>query len=99
MVVTMDTDMDMLIPNNVERGDKRLQLYSTFAKTKRNVEWLLKQSLKAFKLIQHRFNFVSTRLKGKRGHTVSTSLFNNMERMNVEANVEAVFSGPYFYSL
>ena len=45
-----------------ERG-KRLQLrfnIPNIPENKRNVEWMLKQSLKAFKLFQHRFDNVST---------------------------------------
>ena len=45
-----------------EQG-KRLQLrfnIPNIPENKRNVEWLLKQSLKAFKLFQHRFDNVST---------------------------------------
>ena len=52
-----------------ERG-KWLQLrfnIPNILENKRNVEWMLKQSLKAFKLFQHRFNILSTR-------------FNNVER-------------------
>ena len=44
-----------------ERG-KRLQLrfnIPNIPENKRNVEWMLKQSLKAFKLFQHRFDNVS----------------------------------------
>ena len=50
---------------------------------KRNVEWMLKQSLKAFKLFQHRFNIVSTRFNNvERGwQTLSTLPFNKIERM------------------
>ena len=36
----------------------------------------------ASQLIQHRFNFVSTRLKTKGEGTVSLSLFNKIERMS-----------------
>ena len=52
-----------------ERG-KRLKLrfnIPNILENKRNVEWMLKQSLKAFKLFQHRFNILSTP-------------FNNVER-------------------
>ena len=45
-----------------ERG-KRLQLrfnIPNIPENKRNVEWILKQSLKAFKLFQNRLDFVST---------------------------------------
>ena len=45
-----------------ERG-KRLQLrfnIPNIPENKRNVEWMLQQSLKAFKLFQHRFDNVST---------------------------------------
>ena len=47
-----------------EQG-KRLQLrfnIPNIPENKRNVERMLKQSLKAFKLFQHRFNFASIRL-------------------------------------
>ena len=58
---------------------------------KRNVEWMLKQSLKAFKLFQHRFNIVSTRFqqcwKGV-ANAFNTAIQQNRE--DVEANVEAV---------
>ena len=72
-VVTMDADMDTslrdrlvrtLIPNNVERRGQTASTSINSRDNKRNVEWLLKQSLKACKLIQHRFNFDSTQLKG-----------------------------------
>ena len=50
---------------------------------KRNVERMLKQSLKAFKLFQHRFNIPSTRFNNvERGwQTLSTLPFNKIERM------------------
>ena len=75
-----------------ERG-KRLQLrfnIPNIPEYKRNVEWMLKQSLNAFKLFQHRFNIVSTRFNSvERGwQTLSTLPFNKIERM-FEANVEA----------
>ena len=46
------------IRNNVERGAQTPSTSFNIRENKRNVEWLLKQSLNAFKLIQHRFNFV-----------------------------------------
>ena len=49
-----------------ERG-KWLQLrvnIPNIPETKRNVERMLKQSLKAFKLFQHRFNMFQQRGKG-----------------------------------
>ena len=71
-VVTMDTDMntslrDRLvrtrIPNDVEREGQTSSTSFNIRKNKRNVEWLLKQSLSAFKLIQLRFNFDSTSIQ------------------------------------
>ena len=63
---------------------------------KTNVEWLLKQSVHAFKLIQHRFNFHPTcfnTVGGKRGgETVSTSLLKKLNGL-VEANVGAFCPG------
>ena len=52
-------------------------------KNKRNVERMLKQSLKAFKLFQQLSNLVSTRFNTmKRGwQTLSTLPFNKIERM------------------
>ena len=61
-----------------ERG-KRLQLrfnILNIPENKRNVEWMLKQSLKAFKLFQHRFDNISTLF-----NTLSTFPFNKIERM------------------
>ena len=68
-----------------ERG-KWLQLrfnIPNILENKRNVEWMLKQSLKAFKLFQHRFNILSTRFNNvERGwQTLSTLPFNKIERM------------------
>ena len=68
-----------------ERG-KWLQLrfnIPNILENKRNVEWVLKQSLKAFKLFQHRFNILSTRFNNvERGwQTLSTLPFNKIERM------------------
>ena len=68
-----------------EQG-KRLQLrfnIPNIPENKRNVERMLKQSLKAFKLFQHRFNFASTRFNtAERGwQTLSTLPFNKIERM------------------
>ena len=68
-----------------ERGE-RLQLrfnIPNILENKRNVEWMLKQSLKAFKLFQHRFNILSTPFnKVERGwQTLSTLPFNKIERM------------------
>ena len=50
---------------------------------KRNVEWMLKQSLRAFKLFQHRFNILSKRFNNieRRWQTLSTLPFNKIERM------------------
>ena len=68
-----------------ERG-KRLQLrfnIPDILENERNVKWMSKQSLKAFKLFQHRFNILSTRFNNvERGwQTLSTLLFNKIERM------------------
>ena len=68
-----------------ERG-KWLQLrfnIPNILENKRNVERMLKQSLKAFKLFQHRFNILSTRFNNvERGwQTLSTLPFNKIERM------------------
>ena len=68
-----------------EQG-KRLQLrfnIPNIPENKRNVERMLKQRLKAFKLFQHRFNFTSTRFNtAERGwQTLSTLPFNKIERM------------------
>ena len=68
-----------------EQG-KRLQLrfnIPNIPENKRNVERMLKQSLKAFKLFQHRFNFASTRFNSEeRGwQTLSTLPFNKIESM------------------
>ena len=48
------------IPNAVEREGQMVSSSFNIRENKRSVEWLLKQSLNAFKLIQNRFNFVST---------------------------------------
>ena len=61
-----------------------------FCDNKRNVEQMLKQSLNAFKLIQHRFNFNSTSFK-----TVSRGVANGFD-IALQQNpmdVEAVCSG------
>ena len=78
------------IRNNVERGEHTDSTSFNIRENGRNVEWLLKQSLNAFKLMnidEHRFNFVSTCFKtverargGGQGKRVSTSLFNRIER-------------------
>ena len=47
-------------PAMLKEGGQRASFSFSIRANKRNVEWLLKQSLNAFKLIQHRFNFVST---------------------------------------
>ena len=65
MVVTMDTDMDTSLRDrfvrtrilNVERGGQTASTSFNIRDNKTNVEWLFKQSLNSFKLIQHRFNF------------------------------------------
>ena len=82
----MDTQTDtplrdqlvrMRIPTNVERrgggGVANGFNFIQHSRNKRNVEWLWKQSLKAFKFTQHRLNTAE--------QTVSASLFNIMERM------------------
>ena len=74
----------------LKEGGKRLQLHSTFAITKENVEQMLKQSLNAFKLIQHRFNKFQHGFKGvANGFDIALQ----QNRMDVEANVEAVLFG------
>ena len=65
---------------------KRLQLrfnIPNIPENKRNVEWKLKQSLKAFKLFQHRFDIVSTLFNTveKGWQTLSTFPLNKIERM------------------
>mgnify|MGYP007058647391 CR=1 FL=1 len=65
-----------------ERG-KWLQLrfnIPNILENKRNVERMLKQSLKAFKLFQHRFNILSTRF----------NIAIQQNGKDVEANVEAI---------
>ena len=81
------------IPNNVERGWTTASTSFNIRKNKRNVEWLLKQSLNAFKLIQHRFNFHST-------------CFNVVEwgrrdgfNIAVQQNRTDVVSGPFAQAL
>ena len=79
---------------------QRLQLrfnIPNIPNNKRNVEWMLKQSLDAFKLLQHRFNIVSTRFDTfQLGWKVVANAFNIPIQQNwkdVEANVEAVSLG------
>ena len=81
------------IPNNVQRGGQTASTSFNIRKNKRNVEWLLKQSLNAFKLIQHRFNFNST-------------CFNKVEwgrgdgfNIAVQQNRKDVVSGPFAQAL
>ena len=76
----------MRLLNNVERARQMTSLrfnIPNILENKRNVEWMLKQSLKAFKLFQHRFNILSTRFNNvERGwQTLSTLPFNKIERM------------------
>ena len=79
-----------------EQG-KRLQLRFTIPnipENRRNVERMLKQILKAFKLFQHWFNFASTRFNtfqhdGK-GVANAFNIAIQQNRKDVEANVEAV---------
>ena len=68
---------------NVERGGQTASTSHNIRDNKRNVEQVLKQSLNAFILIQHRFNFDSTSFNTvSRGwQTVSTLLFNKIEWM------------------
>ena len=86
----------------LKERDKQLQLYSTFAIKKRNIQWLLKQSLNLFKLIQHRFNFDSAcfntveRGGGGGGGLALFSGF-NIAIQHVEANVADV--GQCLYNL
>ena len=84
----------------LKERDKQLQLYSTFAIKKRNIQWLLKQSLNLFKLIQHRFNFDSAcfntveRGGGGGGGAVSTSLFNMLKQtLQTLASVFIIYFG------
>ena len=73
------------IPKNVERGTQTPASTSfNIRENKRNIEWLLKQNLNAFKLIQHRFNLDSTcfnTVETKWGANGFTSLFNKTERI------------------
>ena len=79
-----------------EQG-KRLQLrfnIPNIPENKRNVERMLKQSLKAFKLFQHWFNFASTRFNtfqhGGKGVANAFNIAIQQNWKDVEANVEAV---------
>ena len=89
-----------------EQG-KRLQLrfnIPNIPENKRNVERMLKQSLKAFKLFQHWFNFASTRFNTFQHVSTRFNTFQHdgkgvantfniaiqQNRKDVEANVEAV---------
>ena len=75
----------MRIPNNDERDGKTASTSFNIRENKGNVDWLLKQSLNAF-------NIDSTRLK-RGGDTVSTSLFNKIERvLNAFSRVLTLFS-------
>ena len=76
----------MRLLNNVERARQMTSTplqHSEYLQNKRNVEWMLKQSLKAFKLFQHRCNILSTRFNNVEGgwQTLSTLPFNKIERM------------------
>ena len=57
---------------------------------KRNIEQMLKESLNAFKLIEPRFNMFQ---HGFKGVTNGFDIALQQNRMDVEANVEAVCSG------
>ena len=77
-------------PNNVEKGGRETASTSfNIRDNKRNVEQILKQSLNTFKLIQHRFNKFPHGFKGvANGFDIALQ----QNRMDVEANVEAVCS-------
>ena len=63
---------------------------------KRNVEWLLKQSLNAFKLIQHRLNFDSTCFNTIEGvGTNGLKIAVQQNRTDVEAVFPLVTLGLY----
>ena len=80
----------------------------TFAITKRNVEWLLKQSLNTFKLIQHRLN--QEKMRGQRrrlpvqplGYVMSTKvIFRRAEvfrDVRMQANLGPMFERKNIYS-
>ena len=70
------SNTDAIFSQEVERGGKRQSTSFNIRDNERNVEQMLKQSLNAFKLIQHRLNFDSTSF-----NPVSTLLFNKIERM------------------
>ena len=52
------------ILNNVENGGQTASNSFNIRDNNRNVEQMLKQSLNAFKLIEHRFNKFQTRFQG-----------------------------------
>ena len=84
-----------LVCTRIPRGQATSTSFS-ICENKRTIEWLLKQSLNAFKLIQYRFNLFQHGWKG-RGLTVLTSLFNvQQNRTDVEGNVKAVCPGLNF---
>ena len=87
------------ISNNVERGRQSASTSFNISENKRDAEciWLLKQSFKAFKLIQHRFNFVSICFNAvERGkQKVSKSLFDKIERMLKQ--MLKPFAGPSYF--
>lgn len=81
------------LTNNVQRGGQTASTSFNIRKNKRNVDWLLKKNLNAFKLIQHRFNFHST-------------CFNMVEwgrgdgfNIAVQQNRTDVVSGPFAQAL
>ena len=76
----------------LKEGCRQLQRYSTFCDNKRNVEWLLKQSLKAFKRIQHRSIFDSTCFNAIEG---AGAIHFNIAVQQNRTDVEAVFPGLY----
>ena len=82
------------IPTNVERGGRETASTSfNIRDNKRNVEQMLKQSLNAFKLIQHRFNKFQHGFKWVANDFDVIALQQN--RMDIEANVEGLRSGLY----
>ena len=75
-----------------ERG-KCLQLpvnIPNIPENKRNVEWMLKQSLNAFNLFQHRFD---TFQLGWKGVAKAFNIPIQQNRKDVEANAETVCLG------
>ena len=79
-----------------ERGKWRQLRFNipNIPENKRNVESMLKESLKAFKLFEHRFNILSTRFNTfqqvEKGVANAFIIAIQQNRKDVEANVEAV---------